>query len=82
MASHPDSAKYPDTVAITFDEKNAKLTCVYNDHSLYIWDVRDIKRVRITLNYLFFYLQKLFSSILGKYNIYFKFIYCKCYKVK
>lgn len=45
MFSHPPGAKYPDTIALTYDEKNHKLTCVYNDHSLYVWDVRDIKRV-------------------------------------
>lgn len=45
MASHPSNAKYPDTIAVTYDEQSCKLTCVYNDHSLYIWDVRDIKRV-------------------------------------
>ncbi|CAB0007520.1 unnamed protein product [Nesidiocoris tenuis] len=45
MATHPNQAKYPDAIAVTYDERNAKLTCVYNDHSLYVWDVRDIKRV-------------------------------------
>jgi hypothetical protein len=47
MASAPKDAKYPDAIAVAFDELNNKLTCVYNDHSLYIWDVRDVKRVRI-----------------------------------
>lgn len=45
MATHPNNAKYPDAVALAFDQRNMKLTCVYNDHSLYLWDVRDIKRV-------------------------------------
>ncbi|CAG9576897.1 unnamed protein product [Danaus chrysippus] len=45
MFSHPPEARYPDAVALTYDERNHKLTCVYNDHSLYVWDVRDIKRV-------------------------------------
>ncbi|CAH4032368.1 unnamed protein product [Pieris brassicae] len=45
MFSQPANAKYPDAVALTYDERNHKLTCVYNDHSLYVWDVRDIKRV-------------------------------------
>lgn len=47
MASHPNQAKYPDTIAVSLDEVNRKVTAVYNDHSLYIWDVRDIKRVCI-----------------------------------
>nr|XP_032525667.1 uncharacterized protein LOC116776567 isoform X3 [Danaus plexippus plexippus] len=45
MFSQPPEARYPDAVALTYDERNHKLTCVYNDHSLYVWDVRDIKRV-------------------------------------
>lgn len=45
MASIPSNAKYPDAIALAFDEINMKLTCVYNDHSLYIWDVSNIKRV-------------------------------------
>ncbi|KAJ8707643.1 hypothetical protein PYW07_011320 [Mythimna separata] len=45
MFTQPPNARYPDAVALTYDERNHKLTCVYNDHSLYVWDVRDIKRV-------------------------------------
>ncbi|XP_026739904.1 mitogen-activated protein kinase-binding protein 1 [Trichoplusia ni] len=45
MFSQPAGARYPDAVALTYDSRNHKLTCVYNDHSLYVWDVRDIKRV-------------------------------------
>uniref|UniRef100_A0A8D9ANH6 Mitogen-activated protein kinase-binding protein 1 n=1 Tax=Cacopsylla melanoneura TaxID=428564 RepID=A0A8D9ANH6_9HEMI len=53
MASAPKDAKYPDAIAVAFDELNNKLTCVYNDHSLYIWDVRDIKRVGKSHSYLY-----------------------------
>ncbi|KAL1117743.1 hypothetical protein AAG570_004058, partial [Ranatra chinensis] len=53
MASHPSNAKYPDAIAVTYDERHNKLTCVYNDHSLYIWDVRDIKRVGKSHSYLY-----------------------------
>ncbi|CAH2056230.1 unnamed protein product, partial [Iphiclides podalirius] len=45
MFTQPANARYPDAIALTYDERNHKLTCVYNDHSLYVWDVRDIKRV-------------------------------------
>lgn len=39
-------AKYPDAVAIRYDETRKKLTCVYNDHSLYQWEIQDdFKRV-------------------------------------
>ncbi|KAG7225929.1 hypothetical protein INR49_018530 [Caranx melampygus] len=36
-------AQYPDTLALTFDIAAKHLTCVYNDHSLYVWDVKDVK---------------------------------------
>ncbi|XP_076983659.1 mitogen-activated protein kinase-binding protein 1 isoform X2 [Tamandua tetradactyla] len=39
------SARYPDTIALTFDPTNQWLSCVYNDHSIYVWDVRDPKKV-------------------------------------
>ncbi|KRT85576.1 WD40 domain-containing protein, partial [Oryctes borbonicus] len=45
MSTPPNDAKYPDTTAITFDESSNKLTCIYNDHSIYVWDVHNIKRV-------------------------------------
>ncbi|XP_064157680.1 WD repeat-containing protein 62 isoform X1 [Anguilla rostrata] len=38
-------AEYPDTVALTFDPVTCWLTCVYNDHSVYVWDVRDVRSV-------------------------------------
>ncbi|XP_042907111.1 mitogen-activated protein kinase-binding protein 1 isoform X2 [Parasteatoda tepidariorum] len=44
-SSHQPSAKYPDTIAIALDEINNKVTCVYNDHSLYVWDIKDTKKV-------------------------------------
>ncbi|XP_046692893.1 mitogen-activated protein kinase-binding protein 1-like isoform X3 [Silurus meridionalis] len=40
----PD-ARYPDSVAVTYDPVNFRLSCVYNDHSLYVWDVQDLQRV-------------------------------------
>ncbi|XP_039454248.1 WD repeat-containing protein 62 isoform X2 [Oreochromis aureus] len=39
-------ARYPDTLALTFDPAARHLTCVYNDHSLYVWDVKDVKNAR------------------------------------
>lgn len=55
MANIPPNAKYPDAIALAYDETNMKVTCVYNDHSLYVWDVKDIKRVS-AISYLFFFL--------------------------
>lgn len=53
MASPPPDAKYPDTIAITYDEANNKLTSIYNDHSVYIWDVFNIKRVGKSYSFLY-----------------------------
>ncbi|XP_070685010.1 WD repeat-containing protein 62 isoform X2 [Pempheris klunzingeri] len=36
-------AQHPDTLALTFDPAAKHLTCVYNDHSVYVWDVRDVR---------------------------------------
>uniref|UniRef100_A0A9J8AGY2 WD repeat domain 62 n=1 Tax=Cyprinus carpio carpio TaxID=630221 RepID=A0A9J8AGY2_CYPCA len=38
-------AQYPDTLALTFDPVTRHLSCVYNDHSVYVWDVQDIRNV-------------------------------------
>uniref|UniRef100_A0A182RAX7 WD_REPEATS_REGION domain-containing protein n=1 Tax=Anopheles funestus TaxID=62324 RepID=A0A182RAX7_ANOFN len=53
MMAVPQSAKYPDTIAIVYDETRSKVTCVYNDHSLYIWDLRDIRRVGKSQSFLY-----------------------------
>ncbi|XP_017293165.1 mitogen-activated protein kinase-binding protein 1 isoform X2 [Kryptolebias marmoratus] len=37
-------ARYPDAVAVTYDPTNHWLSCVYNDHSLYVWDVQELCR--------------------------------------
>uniref|UniRef100_A0A8C9GTB1 WD repeat domain 62 n=1 Tax=Piliocolobus tephrosceles TaxID=591936 RepID=A0A8C9GTB1_9PRIM len=46
-------AVYPDTVALTFDPIHQWLSCVYKDHSIYIWDVKDINRVSKVWSELF-----------------------------
>lgn len=53
MMSAPQASKYPDTIAIVFDESRSKVSCVYNDHSLYIWDLRDIRRVGKSHSFLY-----------------------------
>ena len=53
MASHPSNARYPDATAISFDKSNFKVTVIYNDHSIYVWDVRDINKVRQSGTYAF-----------------------------
>ncbi|KAL2099090.1 hypothetical protein ACEWY4_005570 [Coilia grayii] len=45
LFSYKTDARYPDTVAVSYDPTNRWLSCVYNDHSLYVWDVRDLRKV-------------------------------------
>lgn len=53
ITSAPQNSKYPDTIAMVFDEVHSKLSCVYNDHSLYIWDLRNIQRVGKSHSFLY-----------------------------
>ena len=45
LFSAKQEAEYPDSLALTFDPVTRHLTCVYNDHSVYVWDVRDVRNV-------------------------------------
>ncbi|XP_059574626.1 WD repeat-containing protein 62 isoform X1 [Alligator mississippiensis] len=40
----PDSV-CPDAIALAFDPRNQWLSCVYKDHSVYVWDVKDTSKV-------------------------------------
>ncbi|XP_048840630.1 mitogen-activated protein kinase-binding protein 1-like isoform X3 [Brienomyrus brachyistius] len=40
-------AGHPDTLALAFDPLARYLTCVYSNHSVYVWDVRDIRNVEV-----------------------------------
>ncbi|GFT22246.1 mitogen-activated protein kinase-binding protein 1 [Nephila pilipes] len=51
--SHLSNAKYPDTIAIALDEIHKKVACVYNDHSFYVWDIKDVKKVGKSHSYLY-----------------------------
>ncbi|XP_022672151.1 WD repeat-containing protein 62-like isoform X4 [Varroa destructor] len=50
---HPENSRYPDVVALTYDEVHKRVTCVYNDHSLYVWSVVEPKRVGKCFSFLF-----------------------------
>ncbi|XP_078130727.1 mitogen-activated protein kinase-binding protein 1-like [Sander vitreus] len=45
LFSTKTDARYPDAIAVTYDPVGQWLSCVYNDHSVYVWDVRDVHRV-------------------------------------
>ena len=53
VTAAPADAVYPDTVALSIDDEACKLTCIYNDHSLYIWDIHDIKRIGKCRSFLY-----------------------------
>ncbi|CAL1575409.1 unnamed protein product [Knipowitschia caucasica] len=36
-------SRFPDTVAVSFDPVNGWLSCVYSDHSVYVWDLQHEK---------------------------------------
>lgn len=38
-------AHYPDAIAVSYDPVSNWLSCVYNDHSVYVWDVRNVDSV-------------------------------------
>ena len=44
LSAHPPGSRFPNVVAIGAPG-GKKIVSVYSDHSLYAWDVQDIKRV-------------------------------------
>ncbi|TPX61218.1 hypothetical protein PhCBS80983_g01246 [Powellomyces hirtus] len=44
-AQSKSSAGWPDVVAVRIDAQNEKVACIYSDHSLYLWDIKDTKHV-------------------------------------
>ena len=46
-------ARYPDCAAIYYDEIRGRIVLVYNDHSLYVWDVSDPGRITIVSSHFF-----------------------------
>ncbi|KAM6032948.1 WD repeat-containing protein 62-like [Theristicus caerulescens] len=44
---------YPDTIALAYDACNRWLSCVYKDHSVYVWEVGDLRNVRKVWSDLF-----------------------------
>ncbi|XP_061195023.1 mitogen-activated protein kinase-binding protein 1-like [Saccostrea echinata] len=48
-----EDARFPDTVAISYDDVHRMVTCVYNDHSLYVWDVHDVMKISKICSFLY-----------------------------
>ncbi|XP_022107482.1 mitogen-activated protein kinase-binding protein 1-like isoform X2 [Acanthaster planci] len=53
MITHRENARYPAAIAITHDDVSKKTTCVYNDHSMYVWDVHDVKKIGKQRSFLY-----------------------------
>uniref|UniRef100_G3WAR4 WD repeat-containing protein 62 n=1 Tax=Sarcophilus harrisii TaxID=9305 RepID=G3WAR4_SARHA len=45
LFSRKAQSVYPDTVALAFDPHHHWLSCVYKDHSIYVWDILDLTKV-------------------------------------
>lgn len=52
LISQTEDAKFPDTVAVSYNDFHKKVTCIYNDHSLYVWDVHDVRKVGKSWSFL------------------------------
>ncbi|CAG0915557.1 unnamed protein product [Notodromas monacha] len=53
MSSEPRKEGYPTCVGVRYDESSALVTCIYDDHSLYVWDIQHANRVGKSHSFLF-----------------------------
>ncbi|GFR82686.1 mitogen-activated protein kinase-binding protein 1 [Elysia marginata] len=53
LVGNRQDCSYPDAKAIAMDDDHKKVTCIYSDRSMYIWDVHDLKRVGKAWSFLF-----------------------------
>ncbi|KAI8370435.1 WD40-repeat-containing domain protein [Radiomyces spectabilis] len=45
MIRSDKTTHYPDAFAVALDERTGKITVVYSDRSLYVWDVKELKKI-------------------------------------
>lgn len=45
--------KYPDCVALCYDSYDCIISAIYNDHSFYVWDIKDLNKVKKLDSHLF-----------------------------
>lgn len=50
---HLNTNSYPDTVSLSIDSTCTKLSVIYSDHSLFTWDLSDIKNITAIDSQLF-----------------------------
>jgi WD40 repeat protein len=53
MLKVADDTCYPDVTALAYDERSQRITAVYSDRSLYVWDIRDLDKVGKYRSFLF-----------------------------
>jgi WD40 repeat protein len=53
MATQPQDARYPDCIAVRYDEVHERVACIYNDHSVYVWDVANKNKIGKSHSFLF-----------------------------
>ncbi|CAF3454137.1 unnamed protein product, partial [Rotaria sp. Silwood1] len=46
MYPQQQNMSFPDTIAVCLDEDKSMLTCFYNDHSFYIWDIKNERSIK------------------------------------
>jgi len=51
--SSSNNNKYPDCIALCFDNNEFILSSIYNDHSFYVWDIKDLNKVKKLDSHLF-----------------------------
>lgn len=49
----PTDAFCPDAVAMVYDEDSQRVISVYSDRSLYVWDIRDLKKIGKYRSFIF-----------------------------
>lgn len=58
LVTSPDMVRttdafYPDAVAMVYNEASQRVISVYSDRSLYIWDIRDLKKIGKYRSFIF-----------------------------
>ncbi|KAI9317211.1 hypothetical protein BX666DRAFT_1943426 [Dichotomocladium elegans] len=52
-STEENSHYYPDAIAVAYDDASGKVTAVYSDRSLFLWDVHDLKKIGKYRSFIF-----------------------------
>jgi WD40 repeat protein len=44
---------YPDCIAVAYNRHTSVISAIYNDHSFYVWDIKDMRQVKKVDSHLF-----------------------------